>query len=424
MRLAWPAVALFVAACGTPSTPLTPPGPVPSAARFTLECTPHAIGAFDESRAIIPGQPVSCTAHLGDRLGAPVPRATVSFLTEAGRVRAEAPSDTTGTAQAAYETAKPLPLDVEPGQFTWMPVADATHTGVLLAPEWMRPNDWNRDPYNVLENLPLPPDLREPQRPDPILPGRTNNPRDNLVTVIAVVDGEEAFADDNGNGRYDPGEYFTDLTEPFVDANDDGTWNPGELFIDTNRNQQWDGANGTWNGDTKIWVQERLLWTGVPGAQDLASTVPGVPGHVPVFKVSEDVWLRCPGTGFLCNQAANPASGYMPYTVSALLSDPWLNAIARNGPNDGCEALVVEDPAPVRLLARDGWEKGPRQTVPRGDRFTLTIQDVRDPDIPADQNVPRRSPPVPFTIRLRCQETGTPGGAPRLVTPGFQGSTE
>src|SRR5205085_9714756 len=40
------------------------------------------------------------------------------------------------------------------------------------------------------------------------------NPRDQLVTIIAMVRGEEAFVDANLNGQYDSGELFVDEGDP------------------------------------------------------------------------------------------------------------------------------------------------------------------------------------------------------------------
>ncbi|MCY1047082.1 hypothetical protein OV208_37620 [Corallococcus sp. bb12-1] len=106
-----------------------------------------------------------------------------------------------------------------------------------------------------------------------------NNPRDMLVTIIAVTPGEEAFYDGSGasngvkNGKWDPGEWFVDLPEPFVDSNDNGQWDSGESFIDTERldcttgqraepNKVWDGPNGCWDGDTQLWRATHVVYSG------------------------------------------------------------------------------------------------------------------------------------------------------------------
>ncbi|HEY7724278.1 MAG TPA: Ig-like domain-containing protein [Anaeromyxobacteraceae bacterium] len=110
------------------------------------------------------------------------------------------------------------------------------------------------------------PDPGEPQVSDPSdLCGWTvHHPRNGLVTLAAIADGEEAFDDLNGNGVYDAGEPFIDLGEPFVDENDDGQHQVGEWFLDVNGNGLYDPANGTWDAATKIWTETRVVYTGAP----------------------------------------------------------------------------------------------------------------------------------------------------------------
>jgi adhesin/invasin len=111
-------------------------------------------------------------------------------------------------------------------------------------------------------------------RPQDLPPlGPPGNATDGLDRVIAVVRGEEAFVDVNGNGVYDLGEPFTDApSEPFIDANDNGVFDPGEFYVDTNGNGVFDGPNGVWDGpgcpqagcitSPTIWVSMNTLWTG------------------------------------------------------------------------------------------------------------------------------------------------------------------
>jgi hypothetical protein len=113
---------------------------------------------------------------------------------------------------------------------------------------------------------------------------RTHNPRDGVVTIIAIADGEESFVDVNGNGVYDgpgsaalagtayqaKGEPFADLGEPFVDANDNGQWDPGEWFYDVNGNGKYDGPNGKWDSQAKIWTQTVVVYTGA--ADEMVAT--------------------------------------------------------------------------------------------------------------------------------------------------------
>lgn len=68
------------------------------------------------------------------------------------------------------------------------------------------------------------------------------------LTILAVVNGEEAFTDQTGNGLYTLGEPFVDLGEPFLDSNETGFYEPPELYIDADRNGIYTAANGLWDG--------------------------------------------------------------------------------------------------------------------------------------------------------------------------------
>ncbi len=134
--------------------------------------------------------------------------------------------------------------------------------------------------------------VRKPVDVDPITgepgytsSGKTYNPRDGLVTVIAAFKGEEEFDDINGNGTYDSGEPFVDQGEPFVDENDNGycdgatpadetlrqqnkPYNCAELYIDTNADAKYTPANGLWDAhsdpddNSLVWVKTYVLWSG------------------------------------------------------------------------------------------------------------------------------------------------------------------
>ncbi len=105
----------------------------------------------------------------------------------------------------------------------------------------------------------------------------TRNPRDRFATVIASMPGEEQFFDSpsgspNNNGRWDPGEWWVDLSEPFVDSNDNGTYDPGEPYENFPQyncttgqmnpsNPAWDPPNGCWDSDTRIWAPTHIVYT-------------------------------------------------------------------------------------------------------------------------------------------------------------------
>jgi hypothetical protein len=132
---------------------------------------------------------------------------TVSFYTEAGAVGASTTLDATGAGTVVLRTQNPRPIDMPPT------------VGL-------------------------------------------GDPADGLSRLLAVMRGEEAFIDVNGNGVYDPG----------IDIFNPATMDLGEPFIDANDNGVYDGPNGVWDGprctqagcsqSPAIWISKNLLFTG------------------------------------------------------------------------------------------------------------------------------------------------------------------
>jgi hypothetical protein len=56
-------------------------------------------------------------------------------------------------------------------------------------------------------------------------------PRPGRATVTAYAIGEESFVDLNGNGLFDSGEFFLDLSEGFTDHNEDGRYRNKARFV-------------------------------------------------------------------------------------------------------------------------------------------------------------------------------------------------
>ncbi len=92
--------------------------------------------------------------------------------------------------------------------------------------------------------------------------GEEYNPRDGVVTLLAITAGTEAWTDVNGNGERDSNEPFEDIGEPFLDVDDNGTFDVGEDYWDTNQDGEWTGPNGQFDGDTMIAAQAKIIWTG------------------------------------------------------------------------------------------------------------------------------------------------------------------
>lgn len=249
----------------TPSGPITTSSPtigirgaIPSNKGFSFSCSRVNLDVYNA-----PTQPkaigVTCSFTLVDRFNNAVGTGTsVNFKTEAGII--ESSKSTTaynpapggnnaaeGTGTVNFSTAGAFPaLDVDP-----LPAAPGQYPNArVLEPSWQ----------------------------DGQL---TRNPRDGLVTIIAYVNGEEYYSDDNANGTWDPGEQFYDQGEPFVDSNDNNIRDQGETPVDVNGNGVWDGPDGVWNKTTNVWAVAHVLYTDKPVAGN-SSIVPPSFGTLPL----------------------------------------------------------------------------------------------------------------------------------------------
>jgi hypothetical protein len=341
----------------------------PNARQLTFQCGPfggmgsggvHAIGAYDPARHLLDGIELDCYAHVADRNGDIITGASLGFAVEAGTITPNGTTDDHGTATVTHKVTFPLPHPTDPKVFLWNPQQDDTHTGAYLVPLWMEPFTWTANPLStLLTGTPsfVPTQLNEPQRADPVVRDSAgnhplNNPRDNLVTMIAYIQGEEGFTDVNGNGKFDDGEPFDDLTEPFIDSNDNGTWDgpsgnclsypqyenmcvpdTGEKFIDLNNNGMWDGKNGSWDGNTTIWVMERITWTGIPYGGPLEAH-----GQIDDYNDSLAPIVHPAQIGYSSPPPPVRVHCYDIVTFTFPISDPWWNSIAQNDDGDGCTA--------------------------------------------------------------------------------------
>lgn len=210
--------------------------------RMQLSCNRTTLGALQAPSPPRNDQNAICTVSLVDRGGRNPPFAlNVSWLTEAGSIppmSTSAPGATSVSATFNTGGALPVPTTPLPGV-----------SGPFAAP------------------------------PEPS--AGANNPRDNFVSIVAAVQGEEEFWDGSGssggltNGTWDPGEYWVDLAEPFADNNDNGRWDTGEAYIDTDRtncatgqvepkNNRWDPPNGCWDRATQVWKTTHVVYAGGP----------------------------------------------------------------------------------------------------------------------------------------------------------------
>jgi hypothetical protein len=265
---------------------------------FAFRCEADNVGAF------VPGRPeiaVPCRVVLEDRDGAILPHA-------------------------------PLRLFAEAGELIDLPAAASAPRGVF----YLAPSPVTRYPADV---APLP--LEAPYARDGagLIPGaEEQNPRDGLVTLLAVVRGDEAFDDLDGDGRWTADEPFVDEGEPFLDVDDDGVHDPaidGPACCDRNGNGEVDGPNGTWDGDVWLGRAAHLLWTGPVDESDGRSGIAG--------------------------PAAIGDGGTAGYAITAV--DGNYNPVAMLGADDG---LVIDATGPVAILSPD---------IEIDDRLGLTVAD-------------------------------------------------
>lgn len=288
-------------------------GAKPSANGFYFRCANASLPVY----TTVPRYETTiCTVRLADRFGNRVGIPTVvNFATEAGAIAAsvttkgfdiknpDAPEEGSATVTFSSDMGNgDSPADVAPlaattGQYPWD----------LLSPEPSRPNGQ-----------------------------LTLNPRDQLVTIIAMTRGEEAFEDANHNGLLDPGEVFIDQGDPFVDANDNNAYDTavtGGLaevrFCGLNADcSTYHGPNGVWDADTVIWKPTWVVFTGagVPSTAraGVAEAPPdfGAPscadykdafvaGHTSTIFANifvYDRWLNIPSAGFSVSVGSSSSS--------------------------------------------------------------------------------------------------------------------
>ncbi len=211
-------------------------GAKPSNNGISISCNRINLAAY-----LSPAPPLvltnACTVTLLDRLGnyVGVPQ-TLSLFTEAGSVPANV--TTAGFASGPSTEGR--------GAFTFS-------TSGIFPPDDVAPLAASATQYPIAL-------VQEPSWADGAI---TRNPRDGLVTILALVTGEEHFYDDNQNGTWDTGERFIDQGEPLLDRNDNNVWDPGEYYEDKNGNNAWDPPNGVWDRDAAVWTVVHLLYTDV-----------------------------------------------------------------------------------------------------------------------------------------------------------------
>jgi hypothetical protein len=260
-------------------------GAKPSAAGLYFRCAKANIPIYTVITYLMT---TTCEVRLTDRYGNRVGVATpVGFATEAGSISASAmtkPFDYTN------------PTDPQEGTVTVTFTADIANG--------FGPVDVDPLPAAATQ-YPIARTAAEPSRTT--TGGLVLNPRDQLVTLIAMVRGEEAFVDANKNGVYDVGELFVDQGDPYIDANDNNQYDAltEQRFCGGASCATYNGPNGVWDADRTIWAPTWVVFTGVPGAKP--QTAPPLPPS------------GC--LDYSNNSAALPSSGSAVFNVV----DYWLN---------------------------------------------------------------------------------------------------
>ncbi len=203
--------------------------PTQADAHFAFGCNVRSIGGVENIGAFVTDRPtirLPCTLLLEDAAGRSLPDTPVRFFAEAGEIEDQPALGDTPRTVTYLVAPSPLvlPHNVDPTQ--------AESAAGLV--------DFDGD-------------------------GVAINPRDGLVTLLAVVRGQEAFDDINHNGTRDAGEPFLDEGEPFLDVDDDGVYDPAvdpPFCCDNNGNGRVDGPNGRWDSDVWIGRMAHVLWTG------------------------------------------------------------------------------------------------------------------------------------------------------------------
>jgi len=309
--------------------PVAVRGAKPSANGFYFRCANASLPVYT---TVMEYEKTACTVRLTDRFGNRVGIPTVvNFATEAGAIAASVTTKgfdpktpdnpTEGTATVTFTTdmgngsspADVAPLAVTAGQFPW--------------------------------------DLANPE-PSTTDGQLTLNPRDQLVTIIAMTRGEEAFEDANHNGLLDPGEVFIDQGDPFVDANDNNAYDAtlsGGLaevrFCGLNADcSTYHGPNGVWDADTVIWKPTWVVFTGPgsartapagvaePASDFTGAAAPACADYKDAFVANHsstvtapifvsDRWLNTPSAGF-STSIGNPSSSALTTTGLSLPGTP------------------------------------------------------------------------------------------------------
>ncbi|MDX2011486.1 MAG: Ig-like domain-containing protein [Myxococcaceae bacterium] len=323
-------------------------GAKPTNRGFTLSCSRVNVSAYTVA---VPPRPVQimCNVGLTDRYNNPVGTGT------AVRLNSEAGAVPNNVATAAF---MPGSSTANEGRATF---TFATDQGVF-------------PPVDVTPFMPDSLQFPFPRFAEPFrtVGPLTANPRDGLVTIIAYLQGEEDFRDNNNNGMWDVGEQYIDQGEPLLDSNDNNVWDQNEFYVDTNNNNMWDGPNGQWDATTQIWTDFRLLYTGAALGSEcriaIGTSRPPTQQTYPVVNISTtqnlSVWApdarlnRVTAGSTLAARLVPSTRGSLTSTSNTGLDGYGFSVERRLLATSGTGDCQAGTPACSYFLRFGGWDEG------------------------------------------------------------------
>jgi len=287
------------------SYPVAVRGAKPSASGFYFRCEKTNLPVYTTTPQY---ETTTCHVRLSDRYGNRVGIATpVDFAAEAGAISAS-------VLTKPFDFANPT--DPDEGSLT---VTFSSDMGNGFSPA---------------DTTPLPADLTQFPKQRLAEPSiGSANPRDQLVTIIAMVRGEEAFVDANLDGQYNAGELFVDQGDPFIDSNDNNAYDPATepRFCGGASCATYHAPNGVWDSDRTIWVPTWAVFSDV--------VRPSVTAFTPSSCID-----------YLDNNLSNPSAA----SAAVFMRDPWLNI----GPSGQTyTASVTGSPTGVKLTVLGGFKE-------------------------------------------------------------------
>jgi len=230
-------------------------------------------------------------------------------------------------------------------------------------------------------------------------------PADGQLSVVAFMNGAEAFNDTNGNNIFDTGDVggFTDLAELCVDIDASGTCDPltGDFFVDANLNGVSDAADGNWNGPCLSALNEEPILDNLN-----ATAICNTPESVTVSRVA---------TLFMSTNTAQIIStGTFPAFGSTITLNDDLTGTDPSTIGDGDTTNDIHEFTGMIVADSNG------NPLPTGTKITFT-----DPDGAFNFNgsatvtVEDQAPTGPFGVSIITNGIATPGGGRLIMTIDF-----